>query len=215
MFATCGSDTIVRVYDEMTRKLVTELSGAVSGKAGHSLKVISCKFDKDDENILVSGGWDHTIQVWDLREGQSVRNIYGPKIYGDAIDVHEGLILTGSCRPDNQLQTWFIGTGENFSTIDWNEGGELGSPDPCSVYSCQFQKDAGSLIVAGGAGYNEVKIFDHINATGQISDYRWKPIAQINELSRACYSTDFSNKNDMIAMGGGDGVVRVFNVNKE
>lgn len=34
---------------------------------GHSNRVFSVKFDKDDENLLVSGGWDNTIQIWDLR----------------------------------------------------------------------------------------------------------------------------------------------------
>ena len=38
------------------------------------------------------------------------------------------------------------------------------------------------------------------------------PCFQVKNLSRACYSVDFSNKGDMFAMGGGDGVVRVFNI---
>ena len=40
----------------------------------------------------------------------------------------------------------------------------------------------------------------------------FKPIAVVRDLSRAVYTVDFSNAGDMFAMGGGDGVVRVFNV---
>lgn len=43
----------------------------------------------------------------------------------------------------------------------------------------------------------------------------FKPCAQIRDLSRACFSVDFSNSGDMFAMGGGDGVIRVFNVVNE
>ena len=73
-FATAGKDKAVlfcakeqvRIYDETTKKLVAEMSG-VSGQPGHSNRVFSVKYDKDDDNILVSGGWDNTIQIWDLR----------------------------------------------------------------------------------------------------------------------------------------------------
>jgi len=121
----------------MTRKPITELSGSASGKPGHSLKVISVKFDKDDPNLLISGGWDHTIQIWDVREGQPVRSIYGPKICGDAIDINDGYILTGSCRPEEQLQVWSLADGQLMFSLAWNgAGGDLVSPDPCLVYTC-------------------------------------------------------------------------------
>lgn len=65
-------------------------------------------------------------------------------------------------------------------------------------------KQTGEYVVAGGSGCNECKIFDSVNG--------FQPVAQIKELSRAVFSLDFSNNNDMFAMGGGDGVVRVFNL---
>ena len=72
------------------------------------------------------------------------------------------------------------------------------------VYQAQFQKNSGDLILAGGAGANEVKVFD--------GEQMFKPCAQIKNLSRACFSVDFSNSGDMFAMAGGDGVIRCFNV---
>lgn len=158
MFASCGSDTVVRVYDEATRKLVSELTGSVTGKSGHSNRVFCVKFDKENENILLSGGWDHTIQVWDLREGGAIRSIYGPKICGDSIDIKEGFIVTGSYRQENQLEIWKCDTGEYISAVNWDEA--LQSEAPCQVYSTQFQKGSGNILIAGGAGSNEVKVFD-------------------------------------------------------
>ncbi len=85
--------------------------------------MFSLKFKVDDPNILLSGGWDNTVQMWDVRAGHSVRSIYGPHICGDALDVNaQGHILTGSCRPDNALQLWDMGTGKLMKDIFWAMG---------------------------------------------------------------------------------------------
>lgn len=63
------------------------------------------------------------------------------------------------------------------------------------------------MIIAGGSGSNEVKVFD--------GNTLFKPCAQIRDLSRATFTVDFSNSGDMFAMAGGDGVIRVFNVVNE
>lgn len=53
--------------------------------------------------MLLSGGWDNNVKIWDLRTGAAVRSIYGPYICGDALDIHDGYVLTGSWRADRQL----------------------------------------------------------------------------------------------------------------
>ena len=61
------------------------------------------------------------------------------------------------------------------------------------------------MIVAGGAGSNDAKIF--------VTDENgYKPCATITDFSRAVFTTDFNNAGDMLAIGGGDGVVRCFNI---
>ena len=52
---------------------------------------------------------------------------------------------------------WEFGTCEPISDISWDDG--LPSEKPCLVYSSQFQKGDGDLIIAGGSGANEVKVF--------------------------------------------------------
>lgn len=132
MFATGGSDCIVRVYDEATRKMKVELTGGGTGEPGHSNRVFAVKFDKDDENLLISGGWDNNVKVWDLRQAAAIRSIYGPNICGDALDIHDGYILTGSWRKEKQLQLWDFGTCEFIEDIPWNDS--LPSANPCQVY---------------------------------------------------------------------------------
>lgn len=54
---------------------------------GHNNRIFCLKFSPDDPNILLSGGWDQNIYIWDLREGQPVSTICGPRIAGDSIDI--------------------------------------------------------------------------------------------------------------------------------
>jgi hypothetical protein len=37
--------------------------------------------------MVVSAGWDNTVQIWDIRVGGAVRMFYGPHICGEAVDM--------------------------------------------------------------------------------------------------------------------------------
>lgn len=99
------------------------------------------------------------------------------------------------------MQLWDSGTGKFCEEISFQTPPGQKS---CQVYSTQFLKTTGDLIVAGGAGSNEAKIFDGGNY--------FQPCATITDLSRAVFTVDFNNGGDMLAIGGGDGVVRCFNI---
>ena len=66
-FCTAGSDTVVRVYDEQTRGLVIALEGGGAGEPGHSNRIFCSKFNAEDPNLVLSGGWDFNVKVWDIR----------------------------------------------------------------------------------------------------------------------------------------------------
>ena len=72
---------------------------------------------KEDANLLISGGWDKTIKIWDVRTGEIVRNIVGPFVCGDSIDVNDSYILSGSYTDTNQLQIWDFNTGKFLEEI--------------------------------------------------------------------------------------------------
>ena len=80
--------------------------------------------------MVLSGGWDGLVNIWDLREGKPVGSIYGPVICGDGIDTYEDNILTASYASSNQLQTWKM-TYFN-ATIDWDP--MKTTNEPCLLY---------------------------------------------------------------------------------
>lgn len=52
-----------------------------------------------------------------MRSGDVIRNICGPFICGDSIDIYDGFILTGSYADTNQLQLWEFTTGKFVEEI--------------------------------------------------------------------------------------------------
>ena len=101
---------------------------------GHSNRVFSVKFVPEDDNMLVSGGWDNTVQIWDSRVEMAVRSFYGPHICGNAVDVKDGMVLTGSWRQEHQLQLWDFGTGKLIEEIQWGPK----SKQDCMLYCAKF-----------------------------------------------------------------------------
>ena len=77
---------------------MNELRGLDWKDPGHSNRIYSLKFIPEEPNLILTGGWDTNVHVWDVRDTKSVRNFIGPKICGDTIDYKNGKILTGANR---------------------------------------------------------------------------------------------------------------------
>lgn len=71
--------------------------------AGHSNRVFAMSFSDKNMNVLYTGGWDHTIQVWDMRVGHSVNSIHDVSIFGDSMDVRDQTLMVGNYSPEKQL----------------------------------------------------------------------------------------------------------------
>ena len=194
----------MKIYDEETRKLEVKLTAESSVIPGHTNRVFCGKYNPEDSNIIVTGGWDQKCLVWDLRERNPVRTFSGPLICGDGIDIFEDEILTASWKDKDQLQNWDLGTGKLISTIKWDDGYKP-SPEQTFLYSGMFSKMDGSLILAGGSGSNEARVFDR-----QMID---KNVCVIYDLSREVNTVDWGNKFDKFALGGSDGYIRIFKMN--
>lgn len=214
-FVSAGKDTALRVYDEATKSCVIEMRGGAGysqkTSPGHSNRVFTVKYVPGDDNMVVSGGWDNTVQIWDLRTGMAVRGFYGPHVCGDSLDVCNGEVVTGSWRPDTQLEIWDYGMGTKKADIPWNAPNSLaalsGQP-ACMLYATQFSKEGGGrYIAAGGSGTNEAKVFDHSNGN--------ELVGTVTGLSRGVFTLDFSPDNEKIAIAGGDASIRILHIGKK
>ncbi len=167
--------------------------------AGHVNRVFALKFSPSDSNLIMTGGWDNTVQVWDTRCTHAIRSIFGPHICGDALDFCNNQILTGSWRPEQPLQLWEFGTGKLIHDVPWTvpEGSQ-----PCLLYATQFNRNGGEFFAAAGSGANELRIFNSKTL---------KVVGEAGGFKRGIYALDYSPDGKSICIGGA-GILRIFDV---
>ena len=205
-FAMGAKDKTIRIVDEHTKTYLDTLSGGM-GVQGHSNRVFSVKYVPDDPNLLVSGGWDNTVLLWDIRAGKVVKSFYGPHICGDSLDIRDGKILAGSYSNSDNLFTIDLKTMELDHQINWFADGFAKNEETrtSSLYSVMYTSD-GEHIVAGGASPNEVRIFKNDSIEGN------KVVSCISDLNMAALTLDVAHHSNQFAFGTADGYLRIMNL---
>ena len=197
MLATAGKDKYIRLYDEQTKSLVLRMKE--NGElCGHSNRVFACKFDPMDNNRIASGGWDNTIQIYDIRRRGPIASIYGPHICGVAIDFKDDgfTLLAGSYRQDNVLELFDLRTMKKFRTIDW-DGPKASEPLKSAEQEDDMEEDKKEE--------NKENFMPTNEPAEKVDGYsRYSPAPFI-------YSALFNNKtNTIMAAGAGANQVRLF-----
>jgi WD40 repeat protein len=140
--------------------------------------------------VFFSGGWDSTVQVWDVRVGTgSVRKICGPSVSADSLDIRKGVLLAGNYQNNDIIQLYDFGKGELIQTLD------IGEPHNSNSYcfTASFaHRSEHELIAVGLTGSNKVKI---LNKGAMVCEMKF----QAAPLSLDFYR--FNNK-DFLMVGG-------------
>jgi len=202
-FATAGKDRSIRVYDDTTKTLVTTLSGGFGQYPGHSNRILAVKFHPMDPNVIISGGWDHNVYFWDVRQERSYGAIQGPTVSGDALDMKNNVLLTGSWRNQDQLELWDYGMRKKVGNVEWEHGKEVSG---AYIYSCQFSKMNDETIVAGCSNLNEVRSYDRMHDNVDFG--------KVTNLTKGVYCVDYANNSDMFSFCGGEGRVHLLQISK-
>ena len=84
---------------------------------------------------------------------EDAAHIGGPNICGDSIDIRSGEILTGSWRPNDQLEIWDMRSLGLMSQTNFSK------EDKCQVYGAKFALSS-EFLVAGGSDCTSIRIFD-------------------------------------------------------
>jgi WD40 repeat protein len=108
LLAAVGSDRNVRIYDAETRKLKDTWSRGFDegghARPAHTNRIYCAKWVTP--STLITGGWENPLQVWDARSGRAERQLGGPQVSSDSIELMPGMqqIVVGSQRNNRQIQ---------------------------------------------------------------------------------------------------------------
>ena len=199
-----GSDRFIYVYDEVNKRMEFKMQNRDLKTPGHQNRIFSVRCDPQDENVLMTAGWDRSVKIYDIRAKGPVASIGGPQISGDSLDVYDDMIVTGSTRNKEIMQVYSKSHQKLVHTFQYaaHSDHETGF-----VLSTRFSSD-GNFIIAGGAGKNELKVFMN-NADSSAS---FKTQMEIKDLPAAVYTIDKApNDTKMFAFGLGNGNCYVVN----
>ncbi|VEN53657.1 unnamed protein product [Callosobruchus maculatus] len=175
-FVTFGDDLKICFYDEESRmqERVLTASDNPDKHDGHMSRVFAACFHPKNNYELITGGWDDTVQFWDLRQPYAIRHLVGVHIAGEGLDISASGkdIITAAFQKTDQFALWDYASGRCISVIE---------PDiySCKLYCGKFvTKD---FVVTGGTDPNMVRAVD-LQTTGTA--------ASINFLPGAVYSID-------------------------
>ena len=110
----------IRIYDLDTKQLVKHYDKGDWYSPGHSNRIFSVKFITGQPELFITGGWDSSVFIWDLRQKKYADAFYGPNISGDSLDYKNNTILAGSHRNQDSLELYDFGKRKKICTIDWN-----------------------------------------------------------------------------------------------
>jgi hypothetical protein len=190
---TGGSDQVVRLYDrdeEGELKLATsytqQLDSHGRDSLGHNSKIMGIKWVTP--HTFLSAGWESSVLLFDARVGRAAqRQLPGPRIGGDGMDVVDGVVVTASERSSEQLQAFDLGSGRLMHTV---------SVEPLLV-CCKAFGRRGKLgaWVAGREG-NSVMCIDV--ASG-------KRMAEVTDLPASVFALDVHPTDPQCVVAGGAG----------
>ncbi|NOT30390.1 MAG: protein kinase, partial [Planctomycetes bacterium] len=182
--ATCGYDSVLRVWDLERRDVVSELDG-------HDNDVNAVAFFPDGRR-LVTGAEDDSLRVWDLeRAPVLVLDEHDAWIDALAFAPDGRTLLTGA--HDRVLRMFDAATGAEFAAAEtpgivdcvaWGADGEVfyGCGDPAPRRALAFELDLVSALPAG-VGYPKTLVSEP--ATGRLFTRDSQGIVRVYDTQKA------------------------------
>jgi F-box/WD-40 domain protein MET30 len=88
---------------------------------GHTNGVMCLQFD---DRIIMTGSYDATVKVWDIKTGKEIRTLTGHTAGIRCLQFDDTKLITGSL--DNTIKVWNWQTGELIRTLNGHSRGVIG-----------------------------------------------------------------------------------------
>lgn len=118
--AVAGCDRNIYLYDQQTRELYRKMHSRGIKVSGHQNRIFVIKAHPSDENVLLTGSWDGSVKIYDIRVNGPVASLGGPLICGDSLDIYDDMIVTGSNRNKEEMITFSYSQRKRVHTWEFN-----------------------------------------------------------------------------------------------
>ena len=181
-FVSAGDDGAVYLWDAKSAKLLQQFSG-------HQAKVVSLAVS-GDQRLVASASWDRTIRLWDLTSLKPAGVLKGHKGPVNAVLFSGDNRFVYSSSYDGTINKWRVGDGVLIRPV--------------------HRHGWGINVMAWLPGKTKIA-FGTIDGHVQIYDLEANEVAKILiPHQRPVLALAVSKDGKYLASGGGDGVVRVW-----
>jgi guanine nucleotide-binding protein subunit beta-2-like 1 protein len=176
------------------RNFSTFLEILIINNIGHSHFISDLQLSQDSRYCL-SGSWDGTLRLWDLKKGSTSRRFVN----------HTRDVLACAFSPDNRQ---IASGGRDKNLKIWNTLGECKHTVEQNAHTdwvsaVKFYQDVKTPIVVSASWDKTIKVWD--NQTMKLKYTFVGHKAQINSL-------DMAPKTSYLASGGKDGLALIWNL---
>lgn len=186
-----GRGGYLRVFNLGSMKMAKSWRAHAEGVADLDLSA--------DGRRVVTAGSDRLVQVWESGTGRLISTLEGHLAQVLGVAFNTNATQVASCGADRQLRVYDIATREKIST--------LGS-HPGAVVALGWPSAGGGLFALGQSGalhsYRNLK-----SHTGEQSSASGDE-RRLGSIGAMAHALAASNDGSMIALGGQDGVVALF-----
>jgi RNA polymerase sigma factor (sigma-70 family) len=170
--------------------VISDTTGEQHGVlAGHDSSVFALAFGEDGKT-LVSGGYDHTLRLWDIETKKELhKSVLASPIYQVALaQGGKSLILLGA---ENRLRPWDIAT--------WKE--HIGTPGMSQpIYTLAWSPDGRQVVCASS---NSVWLWDAESG---------KLVHKLDGPTHGITQAAFAADGKTVLTGDGDGLIRIWDM---
>ncbi|KAH8891314.1 WD40 repeat-like protein [Thozetella sp. PMI_491] len=152
-FASAGGDRNVFLWDVTTAQTVRRFGSSGSGQFGHNSRVNCVAFGGQDDSLVISGGFDTTVRIWDTKSGgagggKPVQVLTEARDAITAIAVRGPEIVSGSV--DGRVRSYDVRMGRMTTDVF-----------AASVTSLSLARDGRSMLVS--TLDSKVRLMDRAN----------------------------------------------------
>lgn len=198
VLASVDDDSTVRLWKSNAQG---EFSRGGPPEPGHSQIVWRAVFSPNGQ-LIASAAFDDTIRLWDAatglpREGQAVLRGHTEDVNG--LVFHPDGRILASVSDDETVRVWDVATGSSITELAGDTG----------LKSVAFSPDGQTLVAVG---YNKAVLFWQVStdADGEIAFEGPEPSRAANGHSSIVRSVSFNSDGRMMATGGEDGRVLIW-----
>jgi len=139
---------------------------------GHTNGVMCLQFD---HQTLITGSYDATVKVWDIKTGKEIRTLVGHSQGIRCLQFDEAKLITGSL--DKTIKVWNWRTGEMIRTLTGHSQGVIGL-------------HMADKLLASGSSDNTIVVhdFNHYQRTTLRGHTDWVNAVRIDLPSRTLFS---------------------------